>query len=273
MKRTSRQAVGVTVAAVVVAACALLQVSANFTAEAAAANGTLTPWAYLPHVSRQEPPTPYNVRAQDIVLRLSDMPSGFVLDEDNSGPAEFSDEVLQLGVADAYEVWYENADLLFAGTPIVYNLAAVFYTPEGAHSYIQFVSDNISADPEASPISSPSLGDETIACQVVAQDDPFVAYAITFRNGNLVAVVLTGGFQGVATFDVTITYTQIVEARINARIAQPVAALQRESSQPQWRYGLPPSAQDPTTSRLKSRRIDREVRAQQRYWLKLLGRE
>jgi uncharacterized repeat protein (TIGR01451 family) len=165
-------------------------------------------------------PMPYNLSAQSIILQLSDMPPGYSLDEEESGPVEFSDEILQMGVADAYEVWYENIGLLFSGTPIVYNLAAVFNTPQGAHDYIQLVRQNADADPEASPISSPTFGDETVAYQAIAADDPVVAYLLVFRKGNLVAAITTGGLQSLAEFDVTVSFANIVLAKINRQIGE-----------------------------------------------------
>jgi len=170
-------------------------------------------------------PTPFNLSARSIVLQLSDLPPGYTLDEDKSGPVEFSDEILQMGVADAYAVWYENMGLFFTGTPIVYNLSAVFNTPEGAHNYIQFVKGNADADPEASPISSPTFGNETIAYQFVATDDPFIAYIIAFRKGNLVVGITTGGVLGVAEFDVALSFAEIVLAKIDNRIAVDVQAI------------------------------------------------
>ena len=170
-------------------------------------------------------PTPFNLSARSIVLQLSDMPSGYTLDEDKSGPVEFSDEIVQMGVVDSYQVWYENPGLLFTGTPIVYNLAAVFRAPQGAQSYIQRVKQNLDADPEASPISSPRLGDETIAYQAVAQDNPFVAYLIVFRKGNLVAGITTGGVLGIAQFDVALSFAELVLAKIDNQIAVDVQTI------------------------------------------------
>jgi hypothetical protein len=58
MKRIDRESSIVVAGAVFVVACLLIAASGGSTFEAVAANGTLTPWAYLPFVSRQEPPTP-----------------------------------------------------------------------------------------------------------------------------------------------------------------------------------------------------------------------
>jgi len=221
----NRRPVAIVVGAVLVMTCLLIAAPGSFTFEAVAENGTLTPQAYLPYITKQEPPKPYNLRAQNMVLQLADMPSGYTLDEDESGPVEFSDEIVQMGVVDGYEVWYENPGLLFTGTPIVYNLAAVFRTPQGAQSYIQRVKRNPDADPEASAISSPRLGDETVAYQAVAQDNPFVAYFMVFRKGNLVAGITTGGVLGIAQFDVALSFAELVLAKIHNQIAVDVQTI------------------------------------------------
>jgi len=60
MKQTNRSAVAIVVEAVFVMTCILIAASGRFTYETVAANGTLTPtaWIYLPYISGQELPTP-----------------------------------------------------------------------------------------------------------------------------------------------------------------------------------------------------------------------
>lgn len=232
MSRNGR-AVGIVAVAAVVAVCTLLAVSDSLTFETLAASATLTPWAYLPYVSRQEPPTPYNVRAESIVLQLSDMPSGYALDEEESGPVDLSDTLLQMGAVEGYEVTYTNFGLFFTGTPIVYNLATVFRTTGGARSHIQLVRQNIEDDPDATFIPCPTFGDETVAGKIVAQDDPYVAYAIAFRKGNLTSGIGTGGFSGIAKFDDAISFARKARDRINDQIEAGVQATGNEGESSQ----------------------------------------
>jgi hypothetical protein len=173
-------------------------------------------------------PTPYNLSAQQIVLQLDDMPPGYALDEEESGSVDLSDALLQMGAVEGYEVTYTNFDLFFTGTPLVYNLAVVFRTTGGARSHIQLVRQNIENDPDATFISCPTFGDETVAGKIVAQDDPYVAYAIAFRKGNLTSSIGTGGFLGIAKFDDAISFARKARDRINDQIGAGVQATGNE---------------------------------------------
>ena len=233
MKGRNGRTVSIVAIAVVTVVCILTVASGSPALKAAAADGTLTPWAYLPFVSRQEPPAPYNLRAERIVLQLSDMPPGYALDEEESGPLEFSDTLLQMGAVDGYEVTYTNFDLFFTGTPLVYNLAIVFKTTEGARSYIQLVRQNIIDDPQGTFVSCPTLGDETVAGRIEAEDGSYVAYVIAFRKGNLAAGIGTGGLLGVAKFDDALSFARKVLDKINDQIRVSMWATGSEGERPQ----------------------------------------
>jgi hypothetical protein len=58
MRQASRRMVAVVAVAAFVTACILILGSGGFTFDTLAANGTLTPWAYLPLIARQPTPTP-----------------------------------------------------------------------------------------------------------------------------------------------------------------------------------------------------------------------
>jgi hypothetical protein len=240
--------VSIVAIAVLAVVCVLTVASGSPALEVAAADGTLTPWAYLPFVSRQELPAPYNLRAERIVLQLSDMPSGYALDEEESGPLEFSDTLLQMGAVDGYKVTYTNFDLFFTGTPLVYNLAIVFKTTEGARSYIQLVRQNIIDDPQGTLVSCPTLGDETVAGRSEAEDDPYVAYVIAFRKGNLAVGIGTGGLLGVAKFDDTLSFARKVLDRINDQIGATVRATGHEGERLRTAVVSPPTWVSVSTS-------------------------
>jgi hypothetical protein len=123
MKTRNGRAIGVIVAAVVAVVCILRVASGSPVLEAAVTDMTfsspfLSPLIYLPYVSKpgyvylpyvskvEAMPAPYNLSAQDIVLQLSNMPPGYALDEEESGPADLSDALLQMGAVDGYEVTY-----------------------------------------------------------------------------------------------------------------------------------------------------------------------
>jgi uncharacterized repeat protein (TIGR01451 family) len=160
--------------------------------------------------------TPHNPRAQDIVLALSDMPSGYALNQDESGPLDPGE-----AAADAYQVWYENPDLRFWGTPIVANISVVFKTTHAARGHVQRADQEFGADPEYSPVSCRTLGDEAIAYRQVTEEDgiELVAHLILFRKDNLTALVLTGGLLGTGEFGTTRPFAQTVLDKINSQIA------------------------------------------------------
>jgi hypothetical protein len=134
---------------------------------------------------------------------------------------------------DGYEVTYINYDLFFTGTPVVYNLATVFKTTGGARSHIQLVRQNIENDPDATSIPCPTFGDETVAGKILAQDAPYVAYAIAFRKGNLTSSIGTGGFSGVANFDDAMSFARKARDRINDQIEVGVQATGNEGGSSQ----------------------------------------
>ena len=130
-----------------------------------------------------------------------------------------------MGVVDGYEAEYFNDGLVLSGTPSVYSLAAVFMTAQGAQSYIQLLEQTVPAD--WTPVSSPTLGDQTIAYRAVFEEEGFrfIAYIIVFRKGNIVAVTQTLAWSPVASFDVTLSFAEIVLAKINGQIAVDVRAI------------------------------------------------
>jgi hypothetical protein len=193
-------------------------------------------------------PMPYNLSAQDIVLQLSDMPPGYALDEEDSGPVDLSDELLQMGAVEGYEVTYTNFDLFFTGTPLVYNLAVVFRTTEGAQSYVQMVRQNIIDDPEGTLVSCPTLGDETVAGREEAEDGSYVAYVIAFRKGNLTAGIGTGGLLGVAKFSDALSFARKTLERINDQTGASVRTTGREGKRPETVVERAPSWVSVSTS-------------------------
>ena len=246
MKTRNRRAIGFTVAAVVAVACILTVASGSPVLEAAVTDRSVSSsliylplvirpgYVYLPYVSKVEViPAPYNLGAQDIVLQLYDMPPGYALDEEESGPVDLSDALLQMGAVDGYEVTYTNFDLFFTGTPYVYDLALVFRTVEGAHSYIQRVRQNIEDDPQGTLVSCPTLGDETVAGRVEAEDDPYIAYAVAFRRGNLAVGIGTGGLSGVAKFDDALAFARKALDIVNGQIIAGVRATGSEGNRSQ----------------------------------------
>lgn len=170
-----------------------------------------------PTPSPTPPPAVYTPDAKSIVLSLSDMPSGYALNQEESGRGAPNDTY-----SDSYAVQYENWDLLFSGTPLVYNMAGVARSEQLARDVIQRADQEFSADPEYEPISCSTLGDETICYRAVNTEDDVVAYIMVFRKANLVEVVITSGVLGVAPFMDTITFAEIVLGKVDTAIGAQV---------------------------------------------------
>jgi hypothetical protein len=163
---------------------------------------------------------PYNVKAVDLVLQPADMPPGYELDEEESGPAEPG--ACGQGAVDAYIVWYSNDDLLFTGTPVVANVAAIFRTPQEARDYVQCARDYAAGQPDFRWfISVPQMGDETLAYEFVSEDGilPVTSYSILIRKGNLITHIATGAISLVADFSVTMNFAWKALARLENEIA------------------------------------------------------
>jgi hypothetical protein len=171
--------------------------------------------------------TPHNPSAQSLVLSLSDLPSGYALEEEDSGPLEFSPEARERGAVDGYEVMYTDWDLIFSGTPLVYNFAVVLTTPQVAHSYFEAVGQATQEDPGYSRVSCPTLGDETSAYRGVFEEDEIdiVAYVIVFRKDNLTAAIFTDGLLGAAEFDTALSFAQTALDKMNNQIAMGAASI------------------------------------------------
>jgi hypothetical protein len=71
MRQASRRMVAVVAVAAFATACVLVVGSGGFTIDTLAANGTLTPWAYLPFIARQPTPTPTPVACSTVPTLIS----------------------------------------------------------------------------------------------------------------------------------------------------------------------------------------------------------
>jgi len=213
VKPRNGRVVGIVAVAVFVTACVLIAISGSSASATFAVNATLTPWAYLPLVCRQELPMPHNLSARSIVLQPSDLP-GYTLAEAASGPADFLweiAEVVQMGLVDGYRVWYNGT----GDEVTIYELATVFQTSEGAHSYIQWEKENRYSTWE--PVSCPTLGDETTA--YCGEDQYWALCDIVFRKGNLAALLSHGGVPGKVKFSNALSIARVALARINSQVA------------------------------------------------------
>jgi hypothetical protein len=174
---------------------------------------------YLPIVSVGEP-SPYNLRAEDLVLQPSDMPSSYDLVEEDSGPIEFSNELLQMGAVDGYENWYAD-DSLSSPALVVGNPVIVFRTIHGAQEYIRYVEGNCAESPDFKRFIPISIGDEAIACEIYTEESlfPVTGYIIAFRRGNVASGIGTGAISSVADYNEALSFAQKSLNKIDTQIA------------------------------------------------------
>ena len=174
---------------------------------------------YLPIISVGEP-SPYNLRAEDLVLQPSDMPSSYELDAEESGPMDFTDGMLQMGAVDAYQNFYFD-DSLSSPALAVVNMIAVFREANGAQGYLQHVKGNCAEDPDFKRFIPISIGDEAFACELYTEEGlfPVTGYIMTFRRGNIVSGIVTAAISFVADFSKTEWFAQKSLNKIDAQIA------------------------------------------------------
>lgn len=176
----------------------------------------ITTTTYLPIIyTPPAEPYPFGVSAQDIALQLSDMPFGYTIDSDNTGPVE------TIRAIEGYDVQFENFDIILSGIFVVFNSTGVYSTPTLAANEIALAYQEVPADPDFNfePVSVPVFGNETIAFKAIYEDElaDFVIYAIKYRYGNLVSLVFTISILGVTTIEDTLFFVELSLNRIKGQ--------------------------------------------------------
>jgi hypothetical protein len=166
-------------------------------------------------------PTPYDVEARDVVIRLEDTPDGFYID--SAARIEPSDTMRDIGFVSGYETQLVNEDDIFVSYFAIDSLAYVFMSTEGA----QILHDaGVAAFEEAPgyvPLSVSTIGDETAAFVNRDRVEGFdvEAFLVVARRGNVNAIVLVGGLAEVTHLSNAVGYAQrmLDKAADNDRIA------------------------------------------------------
>jgi hypothetical protein len=170
-----------------------------------------------------------------MTLTLDDLPSGFVLEEpgevftDNEEAAETDPEGKQAALARldgwgrllGYDATYMTNDplgtFMSGGTALVTVSLSIFQTSEGAAAGMEWGRE-VAADPSSSglfpgvisiegePMSSPSIGDETLAARFTGTlrpegvefevDVDFVAHLVAIRRGRATAHIIVAAIGG-----------------------------------------------------------------------------
>jgi hypothetical protein len=153
-------------------------------------------------------PTPYNVQAQDIVLQLEEMPSGFQLDK--SEALQLSDEMVAWGGVSGHVTWFSNEAERDSGPTIVQNSSYVFENEAGANlahsSTIEYAEHELGY----TRVSIPSYGDGSVALVAVSTDEgqEWETYYVFFYKGNVWAALLIQGLAHVTEVEDAMPYVQ-----------------------------------------------------------------
>jgi hypothetical protein len=164
---------------------------------------------YLPQVYRPVPPVTCTPKPRDadpwsLVLHLDDMPAGFAVSADDSGPLNLTAaEMVAMGGKVGYQVTYTNIALLFSGTPVIISRVIVFCEADGANEYLGYFENHI----DGVSVSTPNLADETLAIQIT--EGAILGWHIAFRQDNLIGIVSGAGFAWVASFDDVLDFARI----------------------------------------------------------------
>jgi hypothetical protein len=151
-------------------------------------------------------PAPYNISSESVVLQLADMPGGYKLDEDSSGPTKFSEEEQAFNPANGYETFFLNLALFQRGTPFVGSKAIVFYDAESAQGFMDHIRQWVDDAPSSSSVAVTNLGDETIAYQFVVEE--VTVYLIAIRKENVISVIFTGALSTSADFKLALSFAK-----------------------------------------------------------------
>ncbi len=176
----------------------------------------------------------WKVKPEEILVRPTDLPPGFTLDPQRTGPRS-NDQAANLerdsaavlanyekwGRVDGYGVYYQRigADIS-AGTLGVGAEVSLYKTIDGAHSALTAFEEAARASNRA-PITLREVGDESSAFKFAqmaesgASKVEWTIIALGFRKGNVVGVVSTLAASNVANTEDIQKAAEAMAARIN----------------------------------------------------------
>lgn len=154
---------------------------------------------YLPFITRPLP-SPYNVRAENLVLRPA--PPGYWLYYEGPGENEGEPDDCEVGIVDQYVAFYFGN--WSAGRLVLSSNALVFMTPNAAHEYVVCIGKLPNPHPDFTGIMpSPELGDESVGYRydMIVNSIPSTIYVVVFRVGNLIGILVTMDYATVADYE------------------------------------------------------------------------
>lgn len=159
-------------------------------------------------------PFPCNQAAQDLVLTLADLPTDWSLVEE--GAQTLGAEVVQLGAVDNYTTRFINYQQLLTGTSGAASIVIVFQTEQGAHDYIQLLTETFALDPSYEQLTMPTMGDESLAYKNITEQAgfAFTNYNIYLRQNNIASAITTVALSTVANLNDVQGFANLAVAKI-----------------------------------------------------------
>lgn len=194
------------------------------------ATETATPTP-TPILATPTPTSPVTIAVDPslIVLTLQDVPPGFYVDEDESGPMSnrqiadthpnpqaYFDLLTQWGRVSGWGASFEREPSLATLLQVVLieNYVSIYQTAEGARLALEYAPTDF--PPEAREVSVPRLGDQSqgYVMELSSEEFTVVGYVLDFRVLNVKVSVRVFGLQGGVALDDAIELAHIVLSRL-----------------------------------------------------------
>lgn len=190
------------------------------------ATHTATP--VLPTPTPMTPPT-IDVDPSSIALTLEDLPAGFYVDENETGPTsnrqiadthpnpdEYSELLTQWGGVSGWRASFSRDPSLgtLMQVQMIDNIVSIYQSAEGARLAMQYQPAEL--PPEARQVSVPRLGDQTqgYMLELTTQELTAVGYMLHLRVLSVLVSVRVIGLQGGISLDDAIPLAEIVLGRL-----------------------------------------------------------
>lgn len=186
--------------------------------------GEVFPIAYLPLITRIDPPPPLGA----LIIQQRDMPSGYTIDDLREIPNEeaaqrYSDPAAALAAFEAqgressYFVAYSSDDYYFTNAIGVSDQVVRFATPEGADVGMDYVIANVrQRNPEYGIIFALPLGDRMVALRRTFTENNLnlVHYYYGIRKGRSITLVQAIGLSSALSGGEAYDYAEKAAARL-----------------------------------------------------------
>lgn len=186
--------------------------------------GEVFPIAYLPLITRIDPPPPLSA----LIIQQRDMPSGYTIDDlreipNDEAAQSYPDPAAALaafqeqGRESSYFVAYSSDDYYFTNAIGVADQVVRYATPEGADAGLDYVIANVRRkNPEYGIIFALPLGDRLVALRRTFTENSLnlVHYYYGIRKGRSITLVQAIGLSGALSAGEAYDYAEKAAARL-----------------------------------------------------------